>query len=213
MLISYRERYKRMREAHEEAWEHAGKLEGDPGLREVYEQFPRSQIRLICCQLTKDVNQGGLLRLAEAFRLERVDFSPEEDDAVDMAGNRGTKRWQPYRWIPAENAVAEAKEEGFFTVAITLNERAIPIEQVEWRYPLAIVLGEEKYGIPQEVEGRCEVSAAIPLYGIITALNVTTAGAIALHAATSAYARQNPEFEPARSVSRRLLGLPPVNYP
>jgi tRNA C32,U32 (ribose-2'-O)-methylase TrmJ len=58
----------------------------------------------------------------------------------------------------------------------------------------------------------CHVSAAVPLYGIVQSLNVTTATAIALYEAVSAYAKQHPEFEPARQVSRQLLGLPVIHY-
>lgn len=42
----------------------------DPGIREAIATLPRASIRLLVGHLNKEVNQGGLLRLAEAFRLE-----------------------------------------------------------------------------------------------------------------------------------------------
>jgi septum formation inhibitor-activating ATPase MinD len=41
---------------------------------------------------------------------------------------------------------------------------------------------------------------------------VGMAAAIALAEAVSAYAEQNPEFEPVRNASRRLLGLAEADY-
>lgn len=211
-FLSWKQRQRRMAAALEEAWSRAGHTPEDPGLREAYEQIPRAPIRLIACPLRKDVNQGGLLRLGDAFRIEEVTFSPEPDGAVDRSGHRGTAATQPHRWISAETALEAARGDGYATVAVTLSERAVPLEGFEWRFPLAIVLGAEVDGVPPEVEAACEARVAIPLYGLVTSLNVATAAAIVLHAAVGAYARQNPAFQPVRQASRRLLGLPPVDY-
>ncbi|MGV3613936.1 MAG: TrmH family RNA methyltransferase [Fimbriimonas sp.] len=211
-MISWRERQRRMRAAQGDAWEEAGHIPADPGLRERYDSLPKAPIRLIACPLNKDVNQGGLLRLAEALRIERVDFSPEADGAIDMAGHRGTKGRQPWRWIDAGEAVDEAKAEGYQTVALTLSERAIHFERHEWRFPLAIVLGAEMEGVPPEIEAKCDAAVAIPLYGMVQSLNVAVAAAIVLQHAHSRLVAEHPEIEPARRVSRRLVGLPPVDY-
>lgn len=189
----------------EEAWERARQTADDPGLRDRYAALPRAPIRLIASPLSKDVNQGGLLRLAEAFRIERVDLSPEEDGAVDMAGSLGTKPRQPYRWVEVPQAVREANAEGYQTVALTLSPRAVPFETFPWRYPLAIVIGAELAGLPEEIERDCQNAVAIPLYGMIQSLNVTVATGIVLQRAHAQYVKEHPEFEPAREASRRLV--------
>ncbi len=211
-LISWNERQRRMRAALENAWREAENAPEDPGLREAYAELPRAPIRLIACPLKKDVNQGGLLRLAEAFRIERIDFTPEEDGAVDFAGNRGTLSRQPFRWLRAEEAVESARRDEYRCYALTLSVSSQPIRQVRWSFPCALVLGQERLGIPKDIEQMCDESVAIPLYGLVTSLNVTTAAAIALHEAHAAYVAQNPEFVPARNASRELLGLPPIDY-
>jgi tRNA G18 (ribose-2'-O)-methylase SpoU len=210
--LSQKERNRRIRDAQIEAMRSSYNVEQDPGLRDVYAKLPRAPIHLVCCQLVKDVNQGGLLRLAEAYRIEEVVYSPEADGATDFAGSRGTRVWQPFRWMAAEDSVAELKEQGVFTVAITLSDRAVPLADVQWKFPLALVVGEERFGVPSYVEEQCDVSAAIPLYGLVTSLNVATAAAIALNAATSAYAADHLDFQPARGTSRKLLGLPDMDY-
>jgi tRNA G18 (ribose-2'-O)-methylase SpoU len=211
-MISWKERHRRMRDSLGEAWAQAGHTAEDPGLRDRYDALPRAPIRLVVCPLNKDVNQGGLLRLAEALRLERVDFSPEPDGAIDMAGHRGTKRRQPWRWIDADQAVEEASHAGYQTVALTLSDRATHFETHPWRFPLALVVGAELEGVPPEVEARCDAAVAIPLYGMVQSLNVVAATAIVLQRAHAEFVRQNPDFAPARRASRRLVGLPPADY-
>lgn len=205
--ITTKERRRRMTESIEAAWGEARQKADDPGLRDRYHLLPRAPIRLIGSPLTKDVNQGGLLRLAEAFRIERVDLSPEADGAVDFAGSRGTKSQQPYRWVETQRAVEEANAEGYHTVALTLSSRAVPFDLFEWRFPLAIVIGAELAGLPEEIETACQHTVAIPLYGMIQSLNVAVATGIVLQRAHAQYVAEHPEFEPARQVSRRLRGL------
>lgn len=203
-LIGWHERQRRMREALGEAWESAGYQADDPGLRDRYATLQRAPIRLICCPLIKDVNQGGLLRVAEAFRIERVDLAPERDGAVDLSGQRGTARYQPHRWIEPEEAIAEARAEGFRILALTLSPDSIALETVEWPFPVAIVLGSENEGVPAEILQLCDSAVAIPLYGLVTSLNVATAAAIVIHEAIQVL-RAVEGFEPARGISRQLL--------
>jgi 23S rRNA (guanosine2251-2'-O)-methyltransferase len=211
-FISWHERQRRMRDSIQEAWENGGKTPDDPGLRETYETIGRAPIRLIVLPLGKAVNHGGMTRIADAYRIERVDLTQEPDRAIDFSGQRGTKTWQPWRWVPFETALAEARQEGYSVAALTLSNRAVDVAQAPWRFPLALVIGEENGGIPDEVERECDFSIAIPLYGLVTSLNVVTATAIALEYALREYSRVAPEFQPVRRGSRRLVGLEPRVY-
>ena len=206
MRLTQKERFRRIRDAEIEAAKASYNVEQDPGLRDRYAELPRAPIHLTCCQLVKDVNHGGILRLAEAFRIAEVVYSPEKDGATDFAGSRGTELWQSHRWQPAEEAVAGFAKMGFQTVAVTISERAIPLQDHLWKFPVAIVMGEEKFGIPSYIEEQCDVSLAIPLYGMVTSLNVTTAAAIVLNSALTAYRSEHSDFEPARNASKRLFG-------
>ncbi len=204
-LIPWRERQRRIRRSIESAWSEADRTPDDPGLRDAYAFLPRAPIRLIACPLVKDVNQGGLLRLAEAFRLQRVDLSPEADGGTDFSGHRGARALQPFGWSSPEEAILAAREAGCRVLALTLNDRAVALESVVWTFPIALVLGEESVGVPPEIEALCDGSVAIPLFGMVTSINVATAAAIAIHAAVQAYRMEDPDFMPARSASQRLL--------
>ncbi len=211
-LVKWKERHRRMDTTLDAAWESSGHTPEDPGLREVYAQIPRAPIRLIVLPLGKAINHGGMTRIADAFRIERVDLAKEPDGAVDFAAQRGSKSWQPWRWVAPDVAMAEARADGYSLAALTLSDRATDVASAVWSFPLALVIGEEATGVPAEIEEQCDFSVAIPLYGLVTSLNVVTATAMALDHALRAYSAQNPEFQPARRGSRRLVGLDPVTY-
>lgn len=210
--LSYHQRQKRMQENLAEAWEQSRRGASDPGLRESYHKLPRAPIRLICCPMEKGINQGGILRTADAFRLQEVFFEPEPDQSTDFTGAMGIREWQPMTWMPTLDAIKKSRDEGYTIYGLTLTENAVALENVEWQFPLALVLGKEKEGIPEEIVALCDACVAIPLYGLMASLNVSAACAISVHTAIQAYARHNPDFTPARNISRKLLGIPPIDY-
>ena len=134
------------------------------------------------------------------------------DNRSDLAGTTGANFGQPYTMEPAIDASRRAKASGHRVYCMSLDESAIPLQKVEWKFPAAIVLGEELTGVPDEVQQQCDVTVAMPLYGLVTSLNVGQAAAIAVNDAVGAYAAQNPEFEPVRNAIRHLLGLDSANY-
>lgn len=189
-----------MQEVSESAWlevEHAA-----GSLREQIAEMPRMPIEVIACPLGKDVNHGGILRLAEAFRIQRVTFSHEEDGAEDFSGNRGATKWQPYRWLDVHEALDEL--DGYQKVALTLSDDAVDYEKFDYQFPLAFVVGSEMFGIPKDVAERCDACVAIPMYGLMGSLNVATATAIVLQHIARQYAEAH-DFEPIREESKRLL--------
>jgi tRNA (guanosine-2'-O-)-methyltransferase len=202
--LSFRQRRRRHQQAALDVEASLKRIAEDPGLRERYRELPRAPIRLIVAPMGKFINQGGILRLAEAFRLERVDYAREADDYTDLSGGTGIWRWQPYRWISVHDAIDEARSQDYRIYALTLDSEAIPVSSVQWKFPCALVLGEEKEGLAQEIVERCDESIAIPLFGLVGSLNVASACAIAVHSAMNQYCQLH-DFEPARQVSRDLL--------
>lgn len=200
MRINYRERVRRMRALNAWAWTSA-----DGSLREGYHERPRMPIELVVCPLGKEVNHGGILRLAEAFMLERVSFSKESDEAEDFSGHRGADQWQPWGWVDEYKAVAAAKAAGRQCVALTLNERAVAFDAFEYSWPCTLVVGSEMMGLPGQLVEQCDGVVAIPMFGVMASLNVATATGIVVQHMARCYADE-AGFQPLREESARLLG-------
>jgi tRNA (guanosine-2'-O-)-methyltransferase len=178
----------------------------DPGLRDRFTDLPRAPIRIICCTLDKGINHGNILRIADCFRIEQVDYSPVgRRKERDFSGGFAALRWQPYRWIAPTDAIREAKAGGHRIYALSLGKAARPLRTIAWKHPAAIVLGQEWYGIDEDVAELCDEFVAIPLYGMIESLNVAVSAALAVESCFSAFLEANPGFSPAREASLKLM--------
>ena len=95
----------------------------------------------------------------------------------------------PYAWASTTlAAVGCARDAGFTTVALTLEEGAIDIAEVPAiaGQRVALVLGSEGPGLGAEAAQACDVRATIPLHGAVDSLNVGAAAAIAMYVVFSA---------------------------
>lgn len=195
-------------------WEASGRPETDPGLRERLPELPRLPLVIVCSYLDKEINHGNILRIAEAFRVQEVVFSRCDGREKNYSGAVGAEKWQPHRWGYPVEEIRSLKAKGYRIVALHLDAAAIPLERMEWRFPTVLVIGEELHGVPPEVLAECEQHVAIPLYGATTSLNVAVATGICVNAIATFYRqRVNPQFTPARAVSRTLLGIPDIEQP
>jgi tRNA G18 (ribose-2'-O)-methylase SpoU len=189
-------------------WEASGRPETDPGLRERLPHLPRLPLVIVCSYLDKEINHGNILRIAEAFRVQEVVFSRCDGREKSYAGAVGAEKWQPHRWGDPLEEIRALRTRGYRIAALHLNELAVPLECVQWRFPLALVIGEELHGVPPDVLAECEQCVAIPLYGATTSLNVAVATGICVNAIATYYRqRVNPHFTPARAVSQKLLSI------
>lgn len=203
--ISYRERNRRTAANYAEVWEASTRTAEDPGLREHYETLPRFPLTLLSCALGKAVNHGGILRLAEAYRLEKVIYEVEPDRAKEFSGVRGAHVWQPWEWTEKPvDVIRQAKANGVKIYGLSLTPNAVPVQICNWSFPAMLVLGEELKGLRPEVLELCDEIIAIPLYGITISLNVGMAAAIALNSAATA-AHQAGILAPVRASSQSLV--------
>lgn len=197
--VPYPLRQKRIREE----TELAGRPQLDPGLKDRFEAMPKLPVRLIVCPLGKAANQGGIIRLAECFRLERVEVDLGGEEMADFSGSAGSLNWVDVCWRGALESIEDARQAGNKVYGLSLSEGARDVSFIPFEFPCALVLGSEGDGIPAEVLAQCDETVAIPLYGLCTSLNVSQAAAICVYEMV----RQSASHEPARESSRRLKGL------
>ena len=72
------------------------------------------------------------------------------------------------------------REQGYKTVAMALTEDSTSIDNAEIRGSgkLAVVLGTEGTGLPDQVISACDYRVMIPMYNGVDSLNVAAASAI-----------------------------------
>jgi len=126
-------------------------------------------------------NAGTLLRVAEASGASAVVSCA---DAVDL--------WNPkcvrasagsiFR-VPvvvadrADGAIARLRDAGMTVVATTLAD-AVGLDEADLTGPVAVLLGNEAHGLPDDVVALADVAVRIPMVGNVESLNVAMTGTV-----------------------------------
>ena len=138
--------------------------------------------------LVDHTNVGAVLRSAAALGVDAALLSPRCADplyrrAVKVA--MGAVFALPWTRLPDwSGALPALAEEGFTTVALTLGEGAVPLEDaVRGLDRVALVLGSEGHGLSPRWEASAQVRATIEMRADVDSLNVAAAAALACYVA------------------------------
>jgi len=77
-------------------------------------------------------------------------------------------------------AVQAARDAGYWLVGLA-GEAGRRIDQIDYRRPVAIIVGSEGEGIQRQVRERCHVLVHIPMRGKVGSLNAAVAGSMLLY--------------------------------
>lgn len=128
-------------------------------------------------------NIGAIFRSAAALGIDGVLLTSTSCDPLNRRSIRvsmGSVFLVPWGWLPA-GGYRCLQEMGFKTAAMALNDNSVSIDDgalmAEPR--LAIVMGSEGDGLPQEVIDSADYVVKIPMYHCVDSLNVAAASAVA----------------------------------
>lgn len=76
------------------------------------------------------------------------------------------------------------KEQGFIIVGLEQNERSVSLKDYKKPDKIVLLLGEEVFGITNEMIKKCDDIIEIPMHGKKESFNVSVAAGIALYALT-----------------------------
>lgn len=132
--------------------------------------------------VTDTTNIGAIFRSAAALGIDAVLLTPTSCDPLNRRSVRvsmGTVFLVPWTWIAPP--LSSLGEYGFKTVAMALTDMAVPIDDPRLcrEERLAIVLGTEGEGLPEDVIASCDYTARIPMSHGVDSLNVAAASAVA----------------------------------
>lgn len=148
-------------------------------------------IRLILHDIRSTYNVGAILRTAECAGVTTVYLTGYTPDPIDRFGRKrkdiaksavGAEEMVAWRHVDSiESCIASLRSEGVAVVALEQHPRSVDYTVFEPSSTVAIVLGEEVWGIPEEVIALCEAVIEIPVYGNKESLNVSVAAGIVLY--------------------------------
>lgn len=147
------------------------------------------------------INVGTLFRVCDCFGVQDAvlcGYTPSPDDGRAKQAALGAEAW--VSWSRAEKtleAVRAQQAKGVEVIALETVPSAEPLETWSWRFPCAIALGSERFGLDPDVVQACDRVMRIPMYGHKNSLNVIMAFTLVAHAA-------RVHYESLRSQTRAL---------
>ncbi len=138
---------------------------------------------LILDLLEDPQNFGSILRVAEGAGIHAVIY--QERRSVGMVPSLWKASAGALWHVPLveinniKYAIKQMKEEGILVIGAEASGKNL-FWEMDFKQPLAFVLGSEGRGIRQSVLSLCDYTVKIPMKGKINSLNVSAAAAILL---------------------------------
>lgn len=131
-------------------------------------------------------NFGSLIRTAECLGVNAIIIGSQSNAPINhyvMKSSSGALNWIPIcKELNLIDAVDYIKQMGIYVVAAThKSNNLIFNSDLQFKKPIAIVLGNEKDGISNSLLKRVNYRVKIPMYGKIESLNVSVACGIILY--------------------------------
>jgi tRNA (guanosine-2'-O-)-methyltransferase len=132
-------------------------------------------------------NGAAVIRSCEAFGVQRLHVV-ERPGVRFLAAHsvaRGSEKWlDVVAHARAATAIAAVRTAGMELVATHPEGELAPADLASIPR-LALVLGNERDGIRDEIAAACTRTVRVPMRGFVESLNVSVTAAILLHAATT----------------------------
>jgi tRNA guanosine-2'-O-methyltransferase len=154
------------------------------GIFEI-EETRRNSIIIIASLITKAANIGGLTRTCEVFNagLIVIDNVKATQDPSFLATSVSSEIWMPIKEVKRESLedyLLELRQEGIKLVAVEQATNSILLGSFKFPEKCAVILGDEKQGIPANILDLVDYVIEIPQFGNTRSLNVHVSGSLLL---------------------------------
>ncbi len=145
----------------------------------------RPKLILILPNIRSGHNVGAIFRTADGAGVDKLyltGYTPcpphPQVDKVSL----GAEKWMPweYRKQPGK-LLKELKQMGYTIVALEQIKTSQDIFAWQPKFPLVLVVGNEKTGVSKSLLKYCDEAVEIPMRGKKNSLNVSVATGIAIY--------------------------------
>ncbi len=130
-------------------------------------------------------NVGAIFRTADGAGVDKLyltGYTPCPPHTQIDKVSLGAEKWMSWEYCKqAGRLLKELKEMGYNIVALEQTKVSKNIFDWQPKFPLALVLGNEKTGVPKSLLKYCDESVEIPMSGKKNSLNVSVAAGVAMY--------------------------------
>ncbi len=153
---------------------------------ETYRKQDKISLVVIMDNIRSMNNVGSVFRTCDAFSVEQIVLCgitacpPNKEISKTALGATESVAWSYVK--ETEAAVKELKANGYKIYAIEQVDTSIALDkfEIDQNDKIAVILGNEVFGVADEVLPLCDGAIEIPQTGTKHSLNVTIAGGIVI---------------------------------
>lgn len=144
------------------------------------------RITVVLDNLRSAHNAGNIFRIAEAVSVSEIlccGYTPAPPHPKLAKTAMGTDTMVPCRVFPtAADAVRSLHAEGVTVLAVETLPGAEDACSFHYRFPLALIFGNEALGISPEALAEADGAVCLPMFGKKASINVGNCAAVVLYA-------------------------------
>jgi tRNA G18 (ribose-2'-O)-methylase SpoU len=126
-------------------------------------------------------NVGAIFRTCDAVAIEKIyltGYTPTPEREPEKIKKTALGAEKTVKWEYERNVgrlIEKLKKEGIKIVALETEKLALPYFKFKPKFPLAILVGNEKRGIDKRTLNKADFVVKIPMFGKKESLNVAVA--------------------------------------
>ncbi len=146
-------------------------------------------ITLVCDNVTNAPNIGSLFRIADAFGIEKLIFCGT-DIPLGKRMTKTSRSTEKYINHKIEDHIDDVikylKANDYYLIALEITENSQELSQftLNTKQPIAVILGDENFGISEAILKKVNAVVHINMYGNNSSMNVVQATGITLYELT-----------------------------
>lgn len=130
-------------------------------------------------------NVGAIFRTADGAGIDKLyltGYTPCPPHVQVDKVSLGAEKWVPWEYRKqAGRLLSELKKMGYNIVALEQTKNSQDLFSWKPKSPVALVLGNEKTGVPRSLLRYCDMAIEIPMLGKKNSLNVSVAAGVAMY--------------------------------
>ena len=130
-------------------------------------------------------NVGAMFRTADGAGVDKIylcGYTARPPHTQLDKVSLGAEKWMPWEYAKQTwRLLGELRERGYNIVALEQTKTSVDINKLKPKFPLALVVGNEKTGVTKSLLKYCNASVELPMRGRKRSLNVSVAAGVAMY--------------------------------